>query len=166
MHLLFHHPGEGFGNTARRLGPKIDTRGEGGYKLPPIDRPSGRRHGRDAHGRARPAPLPEALKRLLTAPERPEDPFFRAEGRAGQAWARAALEGELGRELAAPVGERDNTLSHAVFRLAKLVAGGGVDEAEVKARLRAAGLAFRLDTRGRMPPSQAPSRRALPAPRP
>jgi hypothetical protein len=35
LHLLFAHPGEGTGTTAGRLGPKIDTRGDGGYVIGP-----------------------------------------------------------------------------------------------------------------------------------
>src|SRR5207249_3453102 len=43
------------------------------------------------------------------------------------AWARAALEGEVGRVQAAPIGTRNVTLNHAAFRLGQLVGAGHLD---------------------------------------
>jgi putative DNA primase/helicase len=44
-HLLFRHPGEEVRNSAGRLGPGLDTRGDGGYVVaPPSLHASGRRY--------------------------------------------------------------------------------------------------------------------------
>jgi bifunctional DNA primase/polymerase-like protein len=64
-----------------------------------------------------------------------------------QRWASAALE-NLALEVAkAPSGTRNTTLNRAAYRLAQMVGGGRLDEAEVRARLREAGLASGLSER-------------------
>jgi hypothetical protein len=47
----------------------------------------------------------------------------------------------------APSGTRNTTLNRAAYRLAQMVGGGLLDEAEVRARLRQAGLASGLSER-------------------
>jgi hypothetical protein len=60
------------------------------------------------------------------------------------AWARAALRGELERLGAAPEGTRNHTLNRVAFRLGQLVGAGHLDEADLAARLVAAGVAVGL----------------------
>lgn len=79
LHLLFRHPGEGFGNTAGKLGPKRDTRGDGGdVSAPGTVAPAGTSRPeapRDWHALP---PLPEGLWTVLASHQKPEEPPFRA----------------------------------------------------------------------------------------
>jgi len=76
-HLLFAHPGEGFGNTASKLGPKLDTRGDGGFIIAAGSTgPAGRYTAETAIDWHALPPLPDALRRALAAPERREEPGF------------------------------------------------------------------------------------------
>jgi hypothetical protein len=75
VHLLFRHPGPGFGNTAGKFGPKIDTRGDGGYIIAPgTAAPAGRYTPEGPIAWDALPPLPEALRAALAAPQRPEEP--------------------------------------------------------------------------------------------
>jgi hypothetical protein len=56
----------------------------------------------------------------------------------GTGWADAALRGELSSLLAAPEGQRNAALNAAAFNLGQIVAGGGLNQATVTARLTAA----------------------------
>ncbi len=91
-HLYFAAPaGLVLGNTARRLGPELDTRGAGGYVVaPPSLHPDGYRYAwapsRSPWDLA-PAALPDALTAALTAPPAPCAPS------AGRDRAPGALDG-------------------------------------------------------------------------
>jgi len=56
----------------------------------------------------------------------------------GQGWADAALRDELSKLLATAEGQRNDALNKAAFNLGQIVAGGALDEADVRARLTAA----------------------------
>ena len=56
----------------------------------------------------------------------------------GQGWADAALRGELSNLLAASEGHRNDALNKAAFNLGQIVAGGALNEEDVRARLKAA----------------------------
>ncbi|MGH9157667.1 MAG: hypothetical protein ACRD1K_17940 [Acidimicrobiales bacterium] len=81
--------------------------------------------------------MPEWLERLLRPPEpKPAPPA--AAWRPGPdttAWAKAALEGELRRLRQAQPGMRNHTLNKVAYRLGQIIAGGGLDEAEVEGAL-------------------------------
>ena len=71
-HVYFRWPGDGWGNTAKKLGPGIDTRGEGGYVVaPPSQNANGayrwvnERMGARLLARSIPE-LPEKLRSMLT----------------------------------------------------------------------------------------------------
>lgn len=84
-----------------------------------------------------PAPAP-----IFVPPPRPAAALDR-----GRRWARAALDG-LSRDVAtAGSGTRNDTLYHAFARMMRMVAGGLIDEREVRATLRGAGLACGLPER-------------------
>jgi hypothetical protein len=118
-HLFFAHPGEALGNSAGRLGARLDTRGEGGYVIAPgTVTPAGRYTPETPIDWRNLLPLPEALKAALAAPERPAEPPRCAGNGASHEWGQAALTGELARLLAAPVGQRNATLNRATFRIA------------------------------------------------
>lgn len=72
-HYLLAHPGVDIRNSAGRLGPGLDIRGDGGYIVaPPSVHPSGARYTWDAAylpSKTELAPMPEWMIQLLIAPE-------------------------------------------------------------------------------------------------
>lgn len=124
-----------------------DWRGVGGYVVaPPSVHPTGAMYrwhlGEDdldfvVRVPVRPAPawLLELLHRRRTTPT-----ATTTAGQARSAYGRRALEGEVGKVLLAPVGQRNHALNAAAFSLGQLVAGGvlGVDQV-IDALLLAAG---------------------------
>jgi hypothetical protein len=144
--LYFRHPGPGHGNTAGKLGPKIDTRGEGGYVIAPGTLAPAGRYTPEGPINWRDLPaLPEALRAALATPQQPAEPPRYAGNGASHGWGQAALAGELSRLLAAPVGQRNATLNRCAFRLAQAAAAGMLDAAEAQARLRTAALGIGLE---------------------
>jgi Bifunctional DNA primase/polymerase, N-terminal/Primase C terminal 1 (PriCT-1) len=72
-HYYFAHPGHEIPNSAGRLGPALDVRGDGGYVVaPPSTGPNGRRYEPDE--RARLAPMPPWLTGLLAPPDERRKP--------------------------------------------------------------------------------------------
>lgn len=116
QHLYFRRPGEAeLGNTAGRLGWKIDTRGVGGYVVGAGSMIQGRRYRADVI--RRPAVLPDWIATQLAPPQPVEVP--RAPRNAA-AYALAALSGELDKLLAAVPGQRNDALNRAAFVLGRL----------------------------------------------
>jgi hypothetical protein len=140
-HAYFRWPGGGWGNSAGRIAPGVDTRGQGGYVIaPPSSNPAGEYRWvlpemQERLLRGELPPLPDKLRSLL---ERPAVPVVARPATATadrSAWSSAALEGELSNLLAAPQGERNHALNRAAFRLGQIVAEGQLDQAEVEADL-------------------------------
>lgn len=149
-HVYFAHPGVPIPNSAGRLGPGIDVRGDGGYVLvPPSQHISGRQYqwanDRELH------PVPTWLLDLVDPARRrpsatspaPVDP----NGGPNTGWATAALTGETQNVRRATEGCRNHTLNRAAFALGQLVAGGHLEEHHVVATLTAAGTAVGLGER-------------------
>lgn len=138
-HFYFAHPGGSVSNDAgRRLGAGLDVRGDGGYVVaPPSAHVSGRRYGVAAHGGEVPPP-PDWLIQMLRPPEpvhRPATQPGRLDVEHGDAWARAAMDGELQRLSSATPGIRNSTLNRVSFRLGQIIGAGLLDESEIEQAL-------------------------------
>lgn len=134
-HLLFaHHPE--MRNSAGKLGPKLDTRADGGYIVaPPSVHPEGSRYrwscGPDEVGapawpswaldrmRPRPAPTPEPA------------PTYVAREEHGSRYAIAALEREASALGDEAQGGRNAALNRAAYSMGQLVAAGALHRSEV-----------------------------------
>lgn len=142
-HYWFVHPGLPVPNSAGRLGPGIDVRGDGGYVIaPPSLHPSGSYVWEAAPPLAE---LPAWVLDLARTTLRPR-PATTAEVVVHDAgpWARAALAGELGRVRGSAPGSRNNTLNRAAFALGQLVGGGHLSDDQVRCALVEAGLSCGL----------------------
>lgn len=141
-HFLFKHPGWKISNSAEtRLGPGLDTRGDGGYIVAaPSIHYSGRMYEwRIGHepGKRAAAPSPAWLLEMLRDKPRPKATGQNPYGEAAIGSACAAIRG-------ASEGHRNDTLNREAFGLYQLVGGGVLDEARVESELRAAALAAGL----------------------
>jgi hypothetical protein len=91
------------------------------------------------------APLPQTwLERLLELPRLPERPARIVASEGTSRYGLAALEAELAKIRAAPVGGRNETLNRSVFKLAQLPAGGQLELSQLEAEATAAALSSGL----------------------
>lgn len=144
QHFYFiYPPGPDIGNSASKLAPHVDIRGDGGQVVfPGSTHPNGGTYRWSVSPSEAPlAPPPEwVLKKLRTVTLAPE-PI------PTDSYARAALVREAARVRCAPEGKRNDTLNTAAFSLGQLVAGGELDEPEVRAELEAAAILAGLPER-------------------
>jgi hypothetical protein len=144
-HYWFIHPGEPVRNSAGRLGPGIDIRGDGGYILtPPSEHASGHVYQWVTKGPL--APLPDWVIERAREPAHPTPPSPARLADAGP-WARAALDAELARVRSATPGIRNHTLNRAAFSLGQLVGAGHLNDEPVRDALVGAGLSSGLTGR-------------------
>lgn len=132
--LLFAWPaGRRIGNTAGKLGPGLDTRGEGGFVvLAPSLHPSGQRYAwLLPPWEVPPASAPAWLLDLLDPPPPPRRAPLPVPD-LGDAYGEAALRRAVERVGSAPEGERNRTLNAEAFGLGQL-AGAGLLSAEIAA---------------------------------
>ena len=156
-------------NSAGTLKPGLDVRGAGGYVvLPPSVHPSGHvyRWGRNGTPDEIPSWLLERLTATPPVPHLPPAPRKSLIGITN--YGHAALEAEIAIVAGAVEGTRRDRLNTAALKLGGLIAGGALDEHDVRAELRAAALSTGLpeteidDTigngiaDGRTQPRQAP----------
>jgi putative DNA primase/helicase len=137
--------GRGIRNSAGKIGPGLDVRGDGGYViLPPSGHPSGGRYTWTAQAKL--AEAPAWLLNTVAPTATPASPAAKPAAKARN-YAASALEREAGRVVAADPGARNDALNQAAFALGQLVAGGELDRAEVEAALTRAAKAAGLEAK-------------------
>lgn len=147
QHVFFVAPaGEPIKNSASKVGPGVDVRGDGGYV---VAAPSRTDAGVYFMDRDHPvAPLPEWLDALLrpprAVPQRPATPRTAPVVGHRDHYAIVALKSEAVAVSTAPIGTRNEKLNVAAFNLGQLVAAGKLDAGTVVAALSDAGLAAGL----------------------
>lgn len=138
-HRYFRMPAQALRNSAGKLGPGLDTRGEGGYVLCAPSTINGGAYAWSV--RAAPAELPSGWLEALLPPPRQEPPAERwtpvsedEQTRAG-AWCLRALQREA-RELAGtPPGARNDRLWRAAAALGGLLHVGTISAEDVRRAL-------------------------------
>lgn len=139
MHGVMRHPGGHLPNTAGRLAPNVDTRGDGGYILAaPSVHPNGGRYRWLA--KTVPPMVPGWLLRLLRKMprERTHTPVDTSEA-STERYVQAAVTAELDAVRKTMEGNRNHRLNEAAFSLGTLVGAGQVNERWVREQLHRAG---------------------------
>lgn len=139
-HIYFRWPkGCNIANSASRIAPGIDVRGEGGMVIaPPSVKPGVGAYRWRASPEVGIAECPEWLVRLCMRPVVAAAPSPMPIAAPAEAWAQRALEAETAAVLAAPEGTRNDRLNTAAFNLGQIVAGGGLGQGAVQAHLERA----------------------------
>lgn len=146
-HLYFKRPdGDRWQNSTKKLGPGVDTRGDGGYVLaPPSIHPETKKVYEWVNETADLAALPESvLARLRPPPPRPA-PVFVPRPDTPSSYGDKALSSECEKVAHASEGERNHTLNTAAYSLGQLVGGGVLSESAVRAELTSAAQSCGLD---------------------
>ena len=134
-------------NSASKLAPGVDVRGDGGYVvIPPSMHASGRPY---TWANDLPiAPLPQwIVEALVKRPKPSPPPPEPVPVPAGGKWARKAFEEEIGRVRASSEGTRNATLFRAAAALSEIVNGGNLGEFEVRAALQDAAVSVGLSAK-------------------
>ncbi len=137
MHLLFVAPeGQRIRNSASKIAPGVDVRGDGGYVIVP---PS---PGYTIADDSMPAPIPTWLLDLLAPPKPAQTPTqpvrpYRPSGDVTSYGAKA-LDSATTEILNAPDGAKHDTLNREAFSIGGLVAAGEIPEGEARAALESA----------------------------
>ncbi len=151
VHVYLAHPGRPVPNSAGKLAPNIDVRGDGGYVVAPPSKLEDGRCWRQwtgaggegwLDGTAQLAPMPEWMSPLARPDPVRRTGTLRRPG--GSSYANTALDAECGRVALAPVGQRNDTLNRAAFNLGTLIGAREIGQETVVERLleaaRVAGL--------------------------
>jgi hypothetical protein len=142
-HYYFDQPeGERIRNTAGKLAPGIDTRGDGGYVVaPPSVHPDGSIYAWLARGHVT---MPDWIAQRIVKqqPRRVPMPDISLQGTTP--YGQRALDQEIVAVATAIEGTRNDTLNTAAFALGQLVSGGEIDHHDAYASLTAAARAAGL----------------------
>jgi len=135
QHHYFRQPdGHQLGNSAGRLGWKIDTRGHGGYVVA-----AGSTTTAGHYSTTRlltPQALPDWITtRLHRTIDTETQQTLNRDLKDASAYALAALTGELDKVLAAATGHRNHALNNAAFALGQLVGAQLLDQATIRDEL-------------------------------
>jgi hypothetical protein len=143
-HFYFNQPeGERIRNTAGRLAPGIDTRGDGGYVVaPPSVHPDGSIY--EWLAQVANVTMPDWLAQRLTRRQPERTPLPDIQLGSTTPYGQRALEQEITAVALAVEGTRNHTLNTAAFALGQLVAGGEVDHNDAYRSLEAAAQAAGL----------------------
>lgn len=140
LHLVFRKPeGVEIRNSASRIAPGVDVRGEGGYVIIP---PSPGYVVADASD---PAEMPLWLIHACMKQEAPAPPDRSQERH--ERYTQAAIDAEVLAVARAGEGIRNDTLNKAAVRLGTLVGAGQMSRAAAESELQRAGQACGLDLR-------------------
>ncbi len=139
-HLFFSPNGAEIKNSAGKIAPGVDVRGDGGYVIVP---PS---PGYCIVYEDEIALLPQWLADACTKTEKAKpEQSANSEGRS-TAYAQKALRSEVAAVLCAPEGTRNNRLNQAACVMGNLIAGGAIGRGEVERALAGAAALAGLDT--------------------
>lgn len=138
-HIYFKHPGQPVRNSAGKLGPGLDVRGDGGYVIGAGSmHPSGKRYryrldrGPDSVEIAEaPRWLVDLLTRNPPRTARQAAPKGKPATARATAYGKAALAAEAKQVASTPVGRRNDALNRSAYKCGKLVAAGVIDEDDV-----------------------------------
>lgn len=148
-HAYFAHPGVEVPNSAKRVGPGLDVRGDGGYVVaPPSLHATGSRYRWVNALGDRLSPMADwLLDRAMPDPSVEVQQPVRLRAGGESAYVAAAIDGEVRDMAATPTGQRNDRLNLAAYRLGRLVGSGLAAEGAVTDGLlnaaRAAGLGER-----------------------
>ena len=168
-HLYFAHPGTVVRNSAGRLGPGLDVRGDGGYVIAP---PSRHASGHSYRWEIDPAtlpPLPDWLRETTnhdqtrSSPPRPPNAVAASPSPSG--WAHAALANELRAVRTSQAGSRNTTLNRSAYALGQIVGAGLLDATTVEHLLIESGLRAGLGEREAIVTTRSGLRAGLAHPR-
>lgn len=144
-HLYFRQPdGQRLGNTAGRLGWKIDTRGHGGYVVAAGSAVNGNRYRHQLIRRT--AELPAWIAAALAPAEPAPAPQPAAQLHDATSYGLAALTGELDTLLATAEGGRNDALNRAAFLLGQLIESGALGAGQIHDELLSAAHQIGLST--------------------
>ncbi|WP_165547132.1 bifunctional DNA primase/polymerase [Kribbella sindirgiensis] len=149
QHLYYRQPDAAqLGNTAGKLGWRIDTRGHGGYVVGAGSVTRGQLYRADLI--RRPQRLPDWIVDALTAhPAPPEQggSVRRGPRRFGPVYGLKALTGQLDRLLAATPGQRNDDLNASAYALGRVAATGALDPQVIRNELLSAAMQIGLGRR-------------------
>ena len=142
VQFFFTYNGTEIRNSAKKLAPCVDVRGEGGYViLPPSLHPSGGVYSWTKERKTVKAP-PWLVKEAIKKPDRPINNSLSGDT---TPYGHAALIAEITSLSSTAQGNRNDALNHSAFLLGQLIGGGELDEQTTINSLNSTALIVGLD---------------------